>query len=540
MPPASSRGSRVVRGSWKILLILGVHLLFLVLFQRWNAPSSPISQGEPLPFRVTPQPLIAATEPPNERAIGRDKERASTRAPVVDRPRASKERRMPAAASTIPRAAASSAASLKDSTPPGSASTPGSSPQLSSSEANSVGFSARWNDRAGSDVDRPRASRERRMPAAASTIPRAAASSAAPPKDSTQLPSSESNSVGFSARWNDRAGSDVARPRASRERRMSAAAPTIAHAAASSAALPKDSTPPGSASIPGSSPRLSSSEANSAGFSARWNDRAGSDVNRPRASRERRMPAAAPTILRAAASSAALPKDSTPPGSASAPGSPSQLSSSEANSAGFSARWNDRAGSDVARPRASRERRMPAAAPTIIRSTASSAAPSKDSTPPGPTSIPGSPPRLSSSKANSAGFSAHWNDRAGSDQALATIPISRTKQLWSDWQGTTEAMAIQVATERSPAGDRGGYKPRELSGLRPQYPQEARREGASGAVSLRLHVDANGKVHAVDVLDVSGHAAFAPAALAVARQWRFVPPPAPFVARKRVEFRIRP
>jgi len=58
----------------------------------------------------------------------------------------------------------------------------------------------------------------------------------------------------------------------------------------------------------------------------------------------------------------------------------------------------------------------------------------------------------------------------------------------------------------------------------PAYPRDALREGAAGKLTLLVSVDATGAASDVQLLGRgSGHAALDQAAIAAARQWRFVP-----------------
>ncbi|HVV86071.1 MAG TPA: energy transducer TonB, partial [Kofleriaceae bacterium] len=80
-----------------------------------------------------------------------------------------------------------------------------------------------------------------------------------------------------------------------------------------------------------------------------------------------------------------------------------------------------------------------------------------------------------------------------------------------------------------PASPTGPYaagdvdaQPRLVGDVRPAYPAAAERLGLEGEVVLALVVDAGGRVTDVHVVKGAGHG-FDEAALAVARQLRFVP-----------------
>ena len=75
------------------------------------------------------------------------------------------------------------------------------------------------------------------------------------------------------------------------------------------------------------------------------------------------------------------------------------------------------------------------------------------------------------------------------------------------------------------AGNTGGrlVPPRVLQKVEPAYPEELRRQGATGTVVLRIEVLESGRAANVTVLRSSGFAALDEAALQAIRQWRFVP-----------------
>lgn len=65
--------------------------------------------------------------------------------------------------------------------------------------------------------------------------------------------------------------------------------------------------------------------------------------------------------------------------------------------------------------------------------------------------------------------------------------------------------------------------PRGLATIRPDYPQEARRQGIEGHVRLRLRIDEEGRVHAAEVLDSAPPGVFDMAALAAFQSARYTP-----------------
>jgi len=57
----------------------------------------------------------------------------------------------------------------------------------------------------------------------------------------------------------------------------------------------------------------------------------------------------------------------------------------------------------------------------------------------------------------------------------------------------------------------------------PVYPLPAKQRRLEGVVTLRLHIDAEGLVSKVDVIESSGYAIFDGAAVAATGRWRFIP-----------------
>ena len=65
--------------------------------------------------------------------------------------------------------------------------------------------------------------------------------------------------------------------------------------------------------------------------------------------------------------------------------------------------------------------------------------------------------------------------------------------------------------------------PMKISGGAPVYPRWARSESASGTVTLRFVVAANGKVSNIQVKKIEGDKRFADAAIRAVKKWRFKP-----------------
>lgn len=90
--------------------------------------------------------------------------------------------------------------------------------------------------------------------------------------------------------------------------------------------------------------------------------------------------------------------------------------------------------------------------------------------------------------------------------------------------------------------DNGDFKP--YGNAKPTYPEVARKLGIEGEVVLDLVISPEGKVQSIQVIQVTGHASFADAASATARNWRFAPPryqgkPVKARYRRSIGFRLR-
>ncbi len=81
----------------------------------------------------------------------------------------------------------------------------------------------------------------------------------------------------------------------------------------------------------------------------------------------------------------------------------------------------------------------------------------------------------------------------------------------------TRAVVQQEAPEKTP--------PRRVAAVTPRYPRAAAAKGIRGPVVLKLTVDADGAVSAVQ--QVSGYRLLVSAAVTAARKWRFEPPVRP-------------
>lgn len=86
--------------------------------------------------------------------------------------------------------------------------------------------------------------------------------------------------------------------------------------------------------------------------------------------------------------------------------------------------------------------------------------------------------------------------------------------------------------------------PREVSAPMPPYPRRALRRGSEGQVTLRLLIDARGRVKDAQLIQVDGPEAFGEAALDAVDRWRFEPAyhqgqRVPVWASKTIRFRIR-
>lgn len=65
--------------------------------------------------------------------------------------------------------------------------------------------------------------------------------------------------------------------------------------------------------------------------------------------------------------------------------------------------------------------------------------------------------------------------------------------------------------------------PRLLAKTEPLYPEEARRAGAEGTVTVRIEIKENGQPGDIAIARSSGRASFDAAAVEAIRSWRFVP-----------------
>jgi protein TonB len=86
--------------------------------------------------------------------------------------------------------------------------------------------------------------------------------------------------------------------------------------------------------------------------------------------------------------------------------------------------------------------------------------------------------------------------------------------------------------------------PREVTNLPPRYPEIARRRGIEGHVTIKLLIDAAGKVEEADVLEVFGHSSFEQAVRRMVSRWQFTAPtyngkPTRVWAVKTIRFRLR-
>ena len=101
-------------------------------------------------------------------------------------------------------------------------------------------------------------------------------------------------------------------------------------------------------------------------------------------------------------------------------------------------------------------------------------------------------------------------------------------------EGTADEAAVAGSVEESPraarpaeravvSGKPRSSEPQLLSAALPQYPDDERRRGVEGNVTLRIDVDANGLPSDVDYAHRSGNRALDRAALVAARNWRFQP-----------------
>ncbi len=65
--------------------------------------------------------------------------------------------------------------------------------------------------------------------------------------------------------------------------------------------------------------------------------------------------------------------------------------------------------------------------------------------------------------------------------------------------------------------------PRIIEKVKPQYPEQARRQHKTGVVTLKFLVDAEGRVLTPSVVEASPPGLFEESALAAVANWRFAP-----------------
>ncbi len=85
------------------------------------------------------------------------------------------------------------------------------------------------------------------------------------------------------------------------------------------------------------------------------------------------------------------------------------------------------------------------------------------------------------------------------------------------------AVAAVGAGPTATAGTKQISAPRILSKVEPEYPEDARRDGFSGTVGVKIEVLENGRPGEVQLARSSGRQSLDDAALQAVRTWRFVP-----------------
>lgn len=99
--------------------------------------------------------------------------------------------------------------------------------------------------------------------------------------------------------------------------------------------------------------------------------------------------------------------------------------------------------------------------------------------------------------------------------------LARGPSAVPDLRPRGDAGAAAVVADASPKGD--SRAPALLESPRPAYPRISLRLSEEGSVLVRIHVDADGRVSSVEVLESSGHERLDEAARAGVRSWRFEP-----------------
>ena len=87
----------------------------------------------------------------------------------------------------------------------------------------------------------------------------------------------------------------------------------------------------------------------------------------------------------------------------------------------------------------------------------------------------------------------------------------------------TPPTPAEMPPDAATAVDTTQRAPRAISTPSPNYPRASLRRGEAGEVLLRIHVGADGRPGAIDIVRSSGHRRLDQAAVAAVRRWRFEP-----------------
>ncbi|WP_143703847.1 MULTISPECIES: energy transducer TonB [Luteimonas] len=97
-----------------------------------------------------------------------------------------------------------------------------------------------------------------------------------------------------------------------------------------------------------------------------------------------------------------------------------------------------------------------------------------------------------------------------------TAPVASPSEAATMVDATVTPVPVPVAADVA-------RQPRPISTPAPDYPRTAMRRGEAGEVLLRVHVDADGRTSAVDLVRSSQHRRLDRAATQAVRRWRFEP-----------------
>jgi len=108
-------------------------------------------------------------------------------------------------------------------------------------------------------------------------------------------------------------------------------------------------------------------------------------------------------------------------------------------------------------------------------------------------------------------------------EAVAEATAAASAALSAAGAGAPAAGSASQAAAGVAAAPKIIAAPRLLAKTEPEYPEEARRAGAEGTVTVRIEIKENGRPGEITITRSSGRPSFDAAAIAAVRTWRFVP-----------------